>query len=70
MFKNLEAQRLLALFFFSWLLLNFPLLGLWDRDVAGFGIPVLFIGLFTLWGVMIVVLAWLMERSDRFEPEE
>ena len=33
MSQRLRSQRLLALFAAGWLLLNFPLLTLWDRDV-------------------------------------
>ena len=41
MFEGLTAQRLLALFALGWALLNFPLLGLWDRDLTVLGIPLL-----------------------------
>ena len=37
--RGLVPQRLLALFFGGVLLLNFPLLGLWDRDARVFGLP-------------------------------
>ena len=39
MFKGLAAQRLLALFVSGWLLFNFPLLGLWDRNATLLGVP-------------------------------
>ncbi|TXT34126.1 MAG: hypothetical protein FD135_5352 [Comamonadaceae bacterium] len=63
-FEQMVKQRLLALFFAACLLFNFPLLGLWDRDVVVFGVPILLIALFALWGMMIVLVAWLMERSE------
>ncbi len=65
MFKGLGAQRLVALFIVGWLLFNFPLLGLWDRDVDVFGIPLLPLALFLLWGALIAVLAWWMERPGQ-----
>lgn len=63
MFKGLNAQRLVALFAGGWLLFNFPLLALWDRDATVFGVPLFPAALFLLWVVLIVVMAWLMERS-------
>lgn len=63
MFKGLNAQRLVALFAGSWLLFNFPLLALWDRDATVFGVPLFPAALFLLWAALIVVMAWLMERS-------
>ena len=39
--NSLRKQRLLALFAAGWLLLNFPLLTLWDRGATLAGIPLL-----------------------------
>jgi hypothetical protein len=63
MVNGLTTQRLVALFCCGWTLLNFPLMGLWDADVAVFGVPLFPAALFTLWAVLIAALAWLMERS-------
>jgi hypothetical protein len=64
MFQGLTAQRLLTLFAIGWLLLNFPLLGLWDRDIDVLGLPLLPAALFIGWAVLIGVLAWVTERSE------
>jgi hypothetical protein len=64
MFEGLAAQRLLALFTLGWLLLSFPLLGLWDRDVSVFGVPLLPAALFIGWSISIGLLAWINERSQ------
>jgi hypothetical protein len=61
MFEGLRAQRLLALFALGWLLLNLPLLTLWDRDVTVFGLPLLPAALFTGWALLI---GWVAERGD------
>lgn len=63
--KHLLAQRLIALFCLGWLLFSFPLLALWDRNASVFGIPLLPGGLFLTWAVLILLLAWLMEKSER-----
>ena len=64
MLKGLGSQRLVALFAGGWVLFNFPLLGLWDRDATVWGIPLFPAALFLLWGGLIAALAWLMERPD------
>ena len=73
MLKGLGSQRLVALFAGGWVLFNFPLLGLWDRDVVLWGIPLFPLALLLLWAGIIAALAWLMERpQDRFDelPDE
>lgn len=70
MFKGLVAQRLVALFVGGGLLFNFPLLGLWDRQVDVFGIPLLPIALFLLWVALIAVLALWMERPGQAPQDD
>ena len=62
--KGLGSQRLVALFAGGWVLFNFPLLGLWDRDATVWGIPLFPLALFLLWGGLIAMLAWLMEWPE------
>jgi len=64
MFKGLAAQRLVALFALGWLVLDFPPLGLWDRDVDVLGIPLLPAAVFVGWAVLIGLIAWIVERND------
>jgi hypothetical protein len=64
MFEGLAAKRLLAVFALGWLMLNFPLLGLWDRGVSVFGIPLLPTALFVGWAALIALLAWIAERGE------
>jgi hypothetical protein len=61
--RGLTTQRLLALFAAGALLLNFPLLRLWDQDAVLFGLPLLPAGLFGIWALLIGLLAVLMERD-------
>jgi hypothetical protein len=56
------SERLHVLFAAALLLLNFPLLALWDHAVLVFGLPLFPLALFTIWAALIVVLAWWMER--------
>ncbi len=64
MLKGIMTQRLVALFMAGIAFLNFPLLALWDQDVRFLGWPLLPIGLFLVWGILIAALAWVMERSE------
>jgi len=61
--EELGRQRLIALFAGGWLLLNFPLLALWDRDATLFGLPLFPMALFVLWAVLIVLIGWLSETT-------
>ncbi|MEW5886797.1 MAG: hypothetical protein AB1735_08865 [Pseudomonadota bacterium] len=60
---SLLAQRLLALFVAAALVFNFPLIALWDSSVKWWGIPLFALAMFTLWALLIALLAWLVERS-------
>ena len=70
MFKGLAAQRLLALFASGWLLFNFPLLGLWDRDATLLGVPLFPAALFIIWALLIAAIAWLIERPGPAHPDD
>jgi len=62
MHKGLGGQRLVALFVAGALLLNFPLLALWDRDATVLGLPLFPAALFVLWGGLIALLGSIVER--------
>ena len=59
--KGLGEQRLVALFVAGGLLLNFPLLALWDRDATVLGLPLFPAALFVLWGGLIALLGSIVE---------
>ena len=63
MSQRLHSQRLLALFAGGWLLLNFPLLTLWDRGVMLWGLPLLPLALFVGWALLIGAAAWVAESG-------
>jgi hypothetical protein len=60
--RLLDGQRLLALFALGLLLLNFPLLALWDVRAAVLGIPAFPAALFILWALLIAAAGWMVER--------
>lgn len=57
-----SGQRLVALFALGVALFNFPLLALFDRAATAFGIPVLYVYIFSVWAVLIALLALVIER--------
>jgi len=63
MSSALRRQRLFALFAAGWLLLNFPLLTLWDRDLSVWGVPLLPAALFGGWAMLIGAAAWISEAG-------
>lgn len=58
-----KIQRLLVLFAFGCLALNYPLLALFSKSMSWYGIPVLFLYLFVVWGLFIVLIAIITERK-------
>lgn len=60
-----SASILVALAGMALLLLNFPLLLIWDRDGELFGLPVLPVVLFLIWAGLIAALAWVSESGTR-----
>jgi hypothetical protein len=71
--QTLRNPRLIALCVAGALLLNFPLLTLWDTDATLFGIPLMPLALFTGWAILIGIAAWIVEsktaRDDSDEAE-
>ena len=59
---RLTAQRLAALFLLGCVLFNYPLLALFNRAAAVFGIPVLYAYLFGAWMLLIALMALAIER--------
>ena len=54
---TLRSQRLAALFAGGWLMLNFPLMGLWNPETMVAGIPLFPLALFVIWGGTIATVA-------------
>ena len=46
------------------LLLNFPLLALWDVRATVMGIPVFPLALFGLWALLIGLVGWMADRKE------
>lgn len=58
-----KIQRLLVLFVFGCLALNYPLLALFSKAAVYYGIPVLYLYLFSCWTLFIIFIAIVTERK-------
>lgn len=61
--ENINGRRLVGLFLLGMLLLNFPLLSLFNRPVLALGIPVFYLYLFATW-LLIIFLTLIISRSN------
>jgi len=61
MSNDRRSQRLLGVFALGWLLLNVPLLTLWDLPVTFRGLPLMPLALFSGWALLIALAAWIAE---------
>ena len=59
---DIVDQRLIALFLLGGVLFNFPLLSIFNRAETLFGIPLLYIYIFSTWVGVIGVTAWIVKR--------
>ena len=62
---NRKSKRLVALFLFGFVLLNYPILSLLNLDITVFAIPLVYIYLFGIWSLLIFLSALIMSRSKK-----
>jgi lipid-A-disaccharide synthase-like uncharacterized protein len=63
--SNDRAYKLVSLFLLAFLLLNFPIIGIFSREGYFLGIPVLFFYVFSVWGILIILTYYLVRRSKK-----
>jgi len=61
---TLKGQRLVALFLLGCLLFNYPVMSLFAGEARVFGIPLVHFYMFAAWGVLIGLMALIIERRD------
>lgn len=62
--KNNLNGRLLGIFFLGCLLFNYPIFSLVNRDQLLFGLPLLYVYLFAVWGVLIALVFWVIRKDS------
>jgi hypothetical protein len=69
--ENRRRDRLIGLFLLALVLLNPPILWLFGRGSVLFGLPLLYVYLFTAWLAVIAAVAWIAEgRAMRRRRDE
>ena len=62
---EIKGQRLVALSMLGCLVFNYPILELFNRPGTVLGIPVLYAFIFATWGLLIALMALVVEAKDR-----
>jgi hypothetical protein len=58
-----QNERLIVLLIIGFIFLNYPLLSLFSKVRLMFGIPVLYLYIFTVWTIFIVCMAVILEKK-------
>ena len=61
---DVRGQRLAALCLLGFLLFGYPLLAAFNVHAMLFGIPVLYVYFFVVWGALIALMALVIEGRD------
>ena len=64
--ENKLNKRLVALFLLGCVLFNYPILSLFDLKIPTFGLPLLLVYIFGIWGLLIGLTA----MATRFRANE
>ena len=59
-----QNERLVVMLVLGVIALNYPLLSLFSKVQLLFGIPILYLYIFTVWLVFIVCIALILEKSS------
>jgi len=68
--RQQSREYIIILFIGAVLAINYPVLDLFDRPWAPFGIPLLYFYLYLAWLALILVLIAVVERSEIHGSEE
>ncbi len=63
--QRLLPPRLIVLAMVGWLLFGYPFLAVFSRPDRLFGIPILYVYVFTAWAAFIAVIARLVDSGGR-----
>lgn len=68
--RQQSKESIVILFVVGALVLNYPLLDLFDRALLPLGIPLLYLYLYLVWLAIIVLLIGIVERSELHPPDQ
>jgi hypothetical protein len=61
--RDLDPQKLVAVFLLGVVLFNYPILSLFNKAGSALGVPVLYVYIFLAWAGLIGLVAWIVERK-------
>ena len=62
--SDITGQRLVATVLLGCVLFNYPVLSLFSKPGAWFGIPLLYFYIFAVWALLIGLTAFVIERRE------
>jgi len=62
-----KTSKIISIAFLAFLLLNFPIIGLFGRELFILGWPLLYFYVFVVWLFLIITLATILRKNDRKE---
>ena len=62
--SDITGQRLVAIVLLGCVLFNYPVLSLFSKPGALFGIPLLYFYIFAVWTLLIGLTAYVIERRE------
>ncbi|MDP3617188.1 MAG: hypothetical protein Q8R49_05145 [Rhodoferax sp.] len=62
--SDITGQRLVAIVLLGSVLFNYPVLSLFSKPGAWFGIPLLYCYIFGVWALLIGLTAYVIERRE------
>jgi len=62
---NDKISKIISLAFLAFILLNFPIIGLFGKEVFLFGFPILYLYIFIVWFALILTLALILRRRKK-----
>jgi len=60
-----KSYKLVSIFLLAFVLLHFPILGIFTSDMFWFGIPALYLYLFVVWIGIIFLSWWTISSSSK-----
>ncbi len=64
-----QGERLIGLLLVGLIVINYPILALFNKTVLWFGIPALYLYLFVFWALFIGIAAAVMEKPGPSRPD-
>lgn len=60
-----KTAKIISIAFLAFLLLNFPIIGLFGKEIFILGFPLLYFYIFVVWLCLIITLATILSKNDR-----